>query len=142
MNHLLLFGRISFFVIYFWFGFLKVLGISPAEPLVNNLFDQTLQGLMPFSYFNVLFGALECGIGIIWIIPSLTRFSLIVLLAHMAATFLPIVLLPNDFWQDWFTPTLVGQYIIKNLALISLGLLIFHLQKGEQEAKKLDLGPN
>jgi len=128
MNHLLRLGRISLFIIFFWFGILKVLGISPAEPLVHNLFNQLLSGWMEFDTFNRLFGLLECVIGIIWLIPQVTKIALYVLLAHMVATFLPVFYLPNDTWQDWFTPTLVGQYIIKNLALISLGLLIFKLK--------------
>jgi uncharacterized membrane protein YkgB len=124
MNKLLLFGRISLFVIYFWFGILKVLGISPAEPLVHNLFDQLLADWMSFTVFNKAFGLVECAIGLIWLMPNLTKEATNILLFHMAATFLPIFFLPNEIWQDWFTPTLVGQYIIKNLALISLALFI------------------
>ncbi len=137
MNNLLRFGRVSLFVIYFWFGFLKVLGISPAEPLVHNLFDQLLVGFIPFEQFSSLFGLLECLIGIVWLFPKLTRIAIAALLAHMVATFLPVFFLPNDTWQTWFTPTLVGQYIIKNFALISLGLIIYKLDPGYAfESKK------
>lgn len=129
MKKLILIGRISLFVIYFWFGILKVLGISPAEPLVNNLFDQTLAGLLPFEVFSRSFGLFECFIGIIWLIPSQTKNSLYILLFHMIATFLPVMLLPNDTWHSWFTPTLVGQYIFKNFALIALSLIIFQFEK-------------
>ncbi|MCS5489282.1 hypothetical protein [Algoriphagus limi] len=125
MNHLASFGRVSLFIIYFWFGLLKVIGISPAEPLVHNLFDQLLAGFIPFDLFNQLFGLAECLIGISWLVPRFTKWALYILLAHMVLTFLPVFFLPNDTWQTWFTPTLVGQYIIKNFALISLGLLIF-----------------
>lgn len=134
MNKLILLGRISLFVIYFWFGILKVLGISPAEPLVNNLFDQILAGILPFDVFSRGFGLFECGIGIIWLFPKFTRISLYILLFHMVSTFLPVLLLPNDTWHSWFTPTLVGQYIIKNFALIALGLIIF---KFENERKRI-----
>jgi len=129
MKKLILIGRLSLFVIYFWFGILKVLGISPAEPLVNNLFDQTLAGLLPFEVFSRSFGLFECFIGIIWLFPSQTKNSLYLLIFHMVATFLPILLLPNDTWQSWFTPTLVGQYIIKNFALIALSLIIYKFEE-------------
>ncbi|NVJ85634.1 MAG: hypothetical protein HWE15_04970 [Algoriphagus sp.] len=125
MNHFTTLGRVSLFLIYFWFGFLKVIGISPAEPLVHNLFDQLFAGWIPFELFNPPFGLFECLIGVIWLIPRFTKWALYLLLAHMVMTFLPVFYLPNDTWQTWFTPTLVGQYIIKNFALISLGLLIF-----------------
>lgn len=133
MNKLILLGRISLFVIYFWFGILKVLGISPAEPLVNNLFDQILAGIIPFDAFSRGFGLFECGIGIIWLFPQLTRWSLYILLFHMISTFLPVLLLPNDTWHSWFTPTLVGQYIIKNFALIALGMIIFQFENDRKK---------
>lgn len=129
MNKLIRFGRISLFIIYFWFGILKVLGISPAEPLVNNLFDQILAGIIPFDTFSRLFGLFECIIGIIWLFPQITRMALYILLIHMVSTFLPVLLLPNDTWHSWFTPTLVGQYIIKNFALIALGMIIFQVDQ-------------
>ena len=129
MKSIIRFGRFSLFVIFFWFGILKVIGISPAEPLVNHLFDKILIDLMPFQVFNRLFGLAECAIGVIWLFPKFTKEALYVLLIHMVITFVPEVILPDDTWQMWFTPTLIGQYIIKNLALISLGLLIYKNQK-------------
>lgn len=138
MNNLLLLGRLSLFVIYFWFGILKVLGLSPAEPLVHNLFDQLLANWMEFETFNITFGAIECLIGITWLIPGWTKFALVILLSHLGATFLPVFFLPNDTWQNWFTPTLVGQYIIKNLALISLSLLIFRLDLEKVKRRKFE----
>jgi uncharacterized membrane protein YkgB len=125
MKSILWFGRLSLFVIFFWFGILKVIGVSPAEPLVHRLFEQLLSGLISFELFNRVFGLFECLIGLSWLAPKFTRESLYVLLFHMAITFIPEIVLPEDTWQMWFTPTLIGQYIIKNLALISLGLLIY-----------------
>ncbi|MDX5477397.1 MAG: hypothetical protein LPJ98_02985 [Cyclobacteriaceae bacterium] len=124
MNHLASLGRVSLFIIYFWFGILKVIGISPAEPLVENLFNQLFEEIIPFEIFNQAFGLGECLIGICWLFPKISKVALLVLLGHMISTFLPVIFLPNETWQTWFTPTLVGQYIIKNLALISLALMI------------------
>jgi uncharacterized membrane protein YkgB len=45
---------------------------------------------------------------------------------------LPLFLLPQITWQKFLVPTLEGQYIIKNLAIISLALVIgAHLRKFE-----------
>ncbi|RIW15717.1 hypothetical protein D0X99_09845 [Algoriphagus lacus] len=139
MNKLIRFGRISLFIIYFWFGILKVLGISPAEPLVNNLFDQILAGIIPFDIFSRLFGLFECIIGIIWLFPQITRMALYILLIHMVSTFLPVLLLPNDTWHSWFTPTLVGQYIIKNFALIALGMIIFQVDQPKTRTPEVSI---
>ncbi|SFO44123.1 hypothetical protein SAMN04488519_106329 [Algoriphagus ornithinivorans] len=137
MNHLASLGRVSLFIIYFWFGILKVIGISPAEPLVENLFNQLLGGIIPFEIFNQAFGLGECLIGICWLFPKISKVALLVLLGHMISTFLPVIFLPNETWQTWFTPTLVGQYIIKNLALISLALMI----NQEQTRRLIIKGP-
>jgi uncharacterized membrane protein YkgB len=43
----------------------------------------------------------------------------------MPLTILPLILLPNISWQIiLFVPTLEGQYIIKNLVLISAAIVI------------------
>ena len=118
------FGRLSLFIIYFWFGILKVIGISPAETLVQNLFNETLGTVIDFNIFCLSFGLFECILGILWLFPKLTKAALYITLFHMFSTFLAVLVLTEEIWQTWFTPTLVGQYIIKNLALISLALFI------------------
>lgn len=125
MKSTIQFGRISLFIIYFWFGILKVIGISPAETLVQNLFSETFGSLIDYKIFCLGFGLFECFIGAIWLFPKLTKYAFYLLIFHMVTTFLPVLILPDATWQTWFTPTLVGQYIIKNFALISLGMFIW-----------------
>lgn len=127
MKNVVIYSRVSIFIIYFWFGFLKIIGISPAEGLVNHLFDITLSSLISFKLFFILFGIFECGIGLIWLFPKFTKAALYILIAHLILTVAPIFVLPKDTWADIFTPTLVGQYIIKNLVLLSTALLIYNL---------------
>ncbi|SIN65959.1 hypothetical protein [Algoriphagus halophilus] len=133
-------GRFSLFIIYFWFGILKVFGLSPAEALVENLFQETLGTWFDFSLFCMGFGIFECLLGILWLFPKLSKVALYLLFFHMATTFLPVLVLTEEIWQTWFTPTLVGQYIIKNLALISLGLFItqsYDLEQSEEMKKPI-----
>ena len=127
-----LLGRFSLFIIYFWFGILKVLGFSPAEALVQNLFNETIGSWIDFNLFCRGFGLFECALGILWLFPKLSKISLYILIAHMVTTFLPVLVLTEEIWQSWFTPTLVGQYIIKNLALISLAMFISKSYEQEQ----------
>jgi len=56
------------------------------------------------------------------LIPKMARIAVVILLIHMAMTLLPLVLLPDISWSGLLIPTLEGQYIIKNVALIALGL--------------------
>ena len=123
-NSIIWYGRISLFVIYFWFGFLKSIGVSPAEGLVNNLFHITLERFISFNPFFFLFGLFECIIGLSWLFPTYTKVSFYALIFHLVLTVMPLFVLPNDSWTSILTPTLVGQYIIKNLALLAIAFFV------------------
>lgn len=43
----------------------------------------------------------------------------------MFTTMLPLLLLPQYVWDGFLVPNLLGQYILKNVVLISLGLMLF-----------------
>lgn len=111
-------ARFGLFVIFFWFGLLKVIGLSPASGLVQRLFESTIH-FMAFDTFLILFGLFEMLIGILFLIKGVERIVIPLLLIHMITTFMPIFLLPQETWSGFMTPTLEGQYIIKNLALIA-----------------------
>lgn len=117
-------ARIALFVIYFWFGLLKLIGLSPAGPLVEQLFHATIS-FMSFETFYILFALFEMLIGVLFLWPKAIKFATALFTLHMVTTFMPLVFLPAITWQQTFTPTLEGQYIIKNLALIAcvIGLL-------------------
>ena len=114
-------ARLSLFVVFFWFGILKIIGTSPANPMVSNLLEHTMP-FMTFDTFIVLFAIYEMVIGIVFLIPRLERLGIALLIPHMVATSLPLIILPALTWQGLFTPTLEGQYIIKNLVIIALAI--------------------
>ena len=111
-------ARLGLFVVFFWFGWLKVIGLSPASDLVQKLFEQTISS-MDFPTFLVLFGLLEMLIGILFLIRGFERVVIPLLFFHMIATFLPLFLLPQETWSGFLVPTLEGQYIIKNLVILA-----------------------
>lgn len=122
------FIRFSLFLLFFWFGLLKVLGLSPVADLVQQLFEQTIH-FMSFNQFIILFGLFECLIGILFIIPNFERVALALLFFHMLTTFMPLFILPEVAWSSFLVPTLEGQYIFKNLAIIAGAIGIFaHLK--------------
>jgi uncharacterized membrane protein YkgB len=116
-----IFSRLALFTVYFWFGLLKVIGYSPAGPLVGELLDKTLPFLTP-DQFIFYFGLLEMFIGILFLIPQLSRLVIAILVLHLITTAGPLFLLPQIAWQNWFIPTLEGQYIIKNLLIIATAM--------------------
>lgn len=111
-------ARFGLFVVFFWFGFLKVVGMSPASGVVERLFESTIP-FMSFATFLILFGLFECLIGILFLIKGAERVVIPLLLIHMITTFGPLVFLPSETWQTFMVPTLEGQYIIKNLVIIA-----------------------
>jgi uncharacterized membrane protein YkgB len=114
-------ARFGIFLVFFWFGYLKLIGLSPASELVEKLFMQTIP-VIPFSTFIILFGAFECVIGALFLIPGFERIVIPLLAAHMITTILPLFLLVNDTWNSFLVPTLEGQYIIKNILIIALAV--------------------
>ncbi len=123
-------SRIAIFVVFFWFGLLKVLGpaFSPASPLVQALFEQTIS-FMSFGTFFFLFGIFECLIGILFLIPGWERVVTPLLLLHMATTIMPLFMLPAVAWSGFMVPTMEGQYIIKNILILSAAIgIAAHLQ--------------
>ena len=115
------FARIVLFVIFFYFGLLKVIGFSPASTLVQELLEKLIP-FMSFNLFFILFGLFEMLIGVLFIIKGYERIVILLLFIHMIATLLPLILLPKTIWIYFMVPTLEGQYIIKNLALIALAI--------------------
>jgi uncharacterized membrane protein YkgB len=124
------FGRFSLFVVYFWFGILKIVAVSPANPLVEDLLERTLP-FLTFKTFNAGLAFFEMLIGILFLFPKATKAVLVLLFVHMITTFMPLVMLPQVTWQSPFVPTLEGQYIIKNLLIISVAIFIAARQNKE-----------
>jgi uncharacterized membrane protein YkgB len=120
-------ARFALFVVFFWFGILKLLGLSPAGNMVHSLFDQTIH-FMQFGPFYIIFALFECLIGILFLIKGTERIVFPLLLIHMVTTAMPLFLLTDITWQSFMVPTLEGQYIIKNLVIIATAIgLISHL---------------
>lgn len=114
-------ARIALFVVFFWFGILKLIDVSPANPIVSDLLEKTLP-FITFSQFIIVLGLWEMLIGITFLIPRFERFAIVLLVPHMITTFMPLILLPQIAWQSILVPTLEGQYIIKNLVIIALAM--------------------
>ncbi len=113
--------RVGLGVIFLWFGALKFFpGLSPAEELVRN----TVYFVDPDLFIPVL-ATWEVLIGIGLIAGRFMRITLLLLFLQMPGTALPILVLPDVVWTSFpFALTLEGQYIIKNLVLVSAGLVI------------------
>ena len=116
--------RIPLFIIFFWFGILKVLDLSPAtELIIDTVF------WMPFlkpETWTIIIGYWEMAIGLCFLNKKTTLIAVVLMLLQMTGTFLRLVILPEITFQDSnpFLPTLEGQYIIKNIIIITAALII------------------
>jgi uncharacterized membrane protein YkgB len=119
--------RIGLGVIFVWFGALKLVpGLSPAEDLVRN----TIYFIDPDLFLPIL-AVWEMAIGIGLLTGKFMRLTLLLLFLQMPGTALPLVLLPEVCYTRFpFGLTLEGQYIIKNLVLITAGMVIGSTVRG------------
>lgn len=114
-------ARFSIFLIFFWFGLIKLLGLSPASPLAEALTAQTV-GIQHFHTLFILIALVECIVGILFLFPKATRVVVPLLLFHMLIVCSPLVLVPEHTWQSALVPTLEGQYIIKNAVVVAVAI--------------------
>lgn len=127
-----LFSRLSLFIVYFWFGATKLFTISSANALVAALLDKTMP-FIPFDIFILFLGFGEMMIGLLLLIPRYSKIMFGVVVIHVIMTMMPLALLPDISWESFLNPTLEGQYMIKNLVLVSLaGMLALHSQKNKR----------
>ena len=115
--------RWSLSIVFIWFGILKPLGVSPAADLVAR----TIYWGVDPEWFVPFLGWWEVAIGVCLIVrhPVVTRIGILLMFLQMPGTFLPVVLLPDVVFTRFpFELTLEGQYIVKNLVLISAALAI------------------
>ncbi|PRX56401.1 DoxX family protein [Flagellimonas meridianipacifica] len=116
--------RISFAIIFFWFGILKPFGLSSASELLKDTV-----AWLPFGQpdtWLVVIGWWEVAIGITFMFKRTTRIAIALLFLQMLGTFMPFVFLPEVTVQNgnYLKPTLIGQYILKNVMIISSALIL------------------
>jgi uncharacterized membrane protein YphA (DoxX/SURF4 family) len=118
--------RISLGIIFLWFGALKFFpGLSPATELASRTIDALTFGVIPPSVAINILATWETLIGIGLLTGIAMRATLALLFVQMLGTITPIFLFPElVFTRAPFATTLEGQYIIKNMVLISAAITI------------------
>ena len=118
--------RISMGIVFFWFGLLKFFpDLSPAQTLAQQTIDILTFGLISPALGIKILATWECAVGIGLLAGKWMRLVLLLLWLQMIGAMSPIVLLPAEvFVSIPWVPTLEGQYIIKNLVLISAAIVL------------------
>jgi uncharacterized membrane protein YkgB len=118
--------RLSLGLVFLWFGVLKFFpGLSPAQTLAAETISVLTFGLLRPGPAVFLLAVWECLIGIGLIAGLFLRATLLLLWLQMLGTLTPLFLFPEQcFTVVPIAPTLEGQYIIKNLVLVTAGLVL------------------
>jgi uncharacterized membrane protein YkgB len=118
--------RVSLGIVFFWFGFLKFFpGLSPAEELATRTIETLTFGLVKPEVSLLILATWESLIGLGLITGKYMRATLLLLFLQMPGTMTPLLLFPGETFTVFpIAPTLEGQYIIKNIALVSAGIVI------------------
>jgi uncharacterized membrane protein YphA (DoxX/SURF4 family) len=125
-RHGVLLLRVSLGIVYLWFGALKFFpGLSPAADLATRTIERLTFGMIPADTALLLLAVWETLIGLGLIFGVWMRFTLLLLFIQMMGTISPVLLFPQEvFTAIPYAPTLEGQYIIKNLVIISAAIVI------------------
>lgn len=124
--------RVSLGINFLWFGVLKFFpGLSPAQDLATATIERLTLGAVPPEVSIYLLATWETVIGLGLIAGRFLRAILLLLFVQMLGTLTPLFLFPEQtFIRVPHAPTLEGQYIIKNLVLISAALVVGSTVRG------------
>lgn len=130
--------RWSIGLVFFWFGMLKYFeGLSPAQDLAIHTISIVTFGLIPDTVIIYGLATLEVLIGVGLIFKIFMRITLLMLFLQMAGTFLPVFLFPGEVFNVFpYSLSLEGQYIIKNLVIISSGIVLGATVRGDSPVER------
>jgi putative oxidoreductase len=113
--------RGSLAVVYVWFGALKLADVTPVADLVAASVPW-----LDRSWFVPFLGLVEVVLGLALLLGRfLTTISLL-LVGHMAGTFLLLVMQPEIAFQHGnpMLLTTIGEFVVKNLVLASAAIAV------------------
>ena len=119
--------RISMGIVFVWFGVLKFFpDVSAAQGLAIRTIELLTFGLVPELIIINGLALWEVLIGVGLISGKFMRATLLLLFLQMIGTFSPIFLFPSEVFNHIpYVPTLEGQYIIKNIVIISAAIVLW-----------------
>jgi uncharacterized membrane protein YkgB len=135
------FLAISIGLVYLFFGALKFFSsLSPAEDLAIQTINSITLHIIPEKTALLLLALWETSVGICLLLNFHKKAILVLALVHMFFTFTPLFIAPEIIFSNTsFAPTLLGQYIFKNIVIIAA---LATLLKDVHTKKQLRLATN
>ena len=121
--------RITLAVTFLWFGALKITNDTPVAEFVDNTVNWI--PLLDGGWFVPFLGVVEVLLGAALLFGRGLRVVLPLLFAHLTGTFLALLTQPEVTFQDSnvLMLTTEGEFVIKNLILLSAILVLYGAQR-------------
>ena len=123
-RRVLFLSRVSLAAVFFWFGVLKVVNLSP----VSGLLRASIPFLAERPYLEIL-GVVEIVIGIGLLADRLATMASGFMILHLLGTLSLFVIAPRLVFAPTFPVlTMEGEFVLKNVVLIASALVIMVLR--------------
>ncbi len=120
MNKAIWISRVTLALIFVWFGALKFIGVSPVVPII----EQAYPWVMHTAGLYTLLAFLEIALGIGILVPRFTKLVGVALIVHLMFATAGVLISPQAFPGGFPLLSVVGEFVIKNFALMALALVI------------------
>jgi len=113
-------------VAYLWFGMLKFFPhLSPAEDIAGETISLLTFHLIPKNVSVFILAIWETALGILLLLNFRRRAVIYFGIIHIICTFAPLFLMSDIcFDKHFYSLSLLGQYIIKNLIILSAFIVL------------------
>lgn len=139
-THALTFLRVSLGIIFVWMGILKIFNVSPVQDSLINAFPSLGESqllLFCVGFFEILVGAA-------FLANKFVKIAAIVMCIQLLFV-TAAVLFTQGFAPRFPVLSLIGEHVLKNLALIAAGLVLIAEKEEKQhqaEHEKTSLRPS
>lgn len=126
--------RICIGVLFLWFGGLKFFpGFSPAEGLASTTVEILTFNLLPQWLIMPSLASIEVGLGLLLVFARGFKLTFWLLLFHMGCTIMPLFILTDITFKSFpLQLTMEGQYIVKNIVIISAAFVLLFQNKNNR----------
>lgn len=131
-RHSALFMRMSLGFVFLVFGILKFFpGVSPAEEISERAMTEMTLGIIPGDAGRIIVAILETAIGLSLLTGRHLRLGIALLAIAMVGVMSPLILFPGDlFAGEYRSPTLEGQYVLKDIVLLAAANIVAVRERG------------
>ncbi len=123
------FLQISLSVVFLWFGFLKLFGVSPVGEIIAKAYPFIAAN----RYLFLSLALLEIALGIGIAVPRLTKISAWVMAAHLLVATFGVLFSSQAFTGGFPVLNMAGEFVIKNFVLIAGAMVVANYQNIQKQ---------